>query len=169
MGSEEFQRQLAEMVKRDEERRRNEIIERHKQFFIEFATATFDKAAVYTTVVIAAGYAGFFTIWGWIKDYLLQWEMLTTALLIGFSLLAFVCWEIYVMWLLSRRGVKNAVLITTPNADFEQVAEQDKVGGHAEAQRLMHIWPIVFWLTTGPGILGGIILLLATGRHLVCG
>jgi hypothetical protein len=65
--------------------------------------------AAYTNLVIAAGYAAYFTLWSTLKGDLPNWLYATSGLLITLSLLIFIAWEIAKMiWsAIAFRNIEN--------------------------------------------------------------
>ncbi len=62
--------------------------------FIQSQEQVFQKLEAYSKTIITLGYAGLFAIWAFVKDYLSLRAALTTALLVGFSLMVYIAWEV---------------------------------------------------------------------------
>jgi hypothetical protein len=75
----------------------NELASGYRKGVVEIQSQLFDKAATYSNLIMVAGYAGVFTIWGNIKTQLTPATNLWIALLLGFSLCAFICYQIFKM------------------------------------------------------------------------
>ena len=95
--------------------------------------AIYDKALAYTHVIIIAGYAGFFGIWSFTKQYLSVGYVLWSALFMSFSIATFVLFEVYKMYvtgrdLLTRNQMVNKQLkdTTDPKAILTTLQEYDK-------------------------------------------
>ncbi|EJC6960356.1 hypothetical protein MX910_004386 [Vibrio vulnificus] len=61
---------------------------------IKILTASYDKMAAYTNLVVVAGYATFFGLWNLTKDILSPDQKLWSALLIAISASVFVIFEV---------------------------------------------------------------------------
>ena len=60
--------------------------DKRKEEIVKIMAALYDKAAAYTNLIIIAGYAAFFAVWGNVKAQLGKREMLYAALFITISL-----------------------------------------------------------------------------------
>jgi hypothetical protein len=69
----------------------NEFIQRQDQIF--------QKLEAYSKTIIVLGYAGLFALWGFVKDHLSHRAVVTTAALVGFSLIVYIASEIVEMQL----------------------------------------------------------------------
>src|SRR5688572_20847673 len=69
---------------------------------IKIITASYDKAAAYTNLIVVAGYAAFFGLWTLTKPYLPRELALWAALLMLLSAATFVVFEVYKMNVTSR-------------------------------------------------------------------
>ena len=122
----------------------------------EMQSAAFDRAAAYTNVIVLAGYAGLFTIWGFQTDQLSHASGTLIAILLGVSLLAFVLFEVYKMAHLVRLQMPVVNLIKQGHDDdpvswlqeFERLKSEQKV---ASLIAYFTIWivTLVITLTTG--------------------
>lgn len=147
-------------------RRQKEELEQRKQMLIEMISA-YDKGTTYTTLIFAAGYAGYFAIWDWVREYMTRVEMLTTALLIGISLAMFIFWQVYTMFFISKQHIALDEVINKQDLDSALItfnAEMTKL-----QIRYAKIWRVVFVLTTAPGIAGAVVLLCVIAKHLFSG
>lgn len=75
----------------------NDLASAYRKGVVEIQSQLFDKAATYSNLIMVAGYAGAFTVWGNIKSQLTAEANLWIALLLGFSLCAFVSYQIFKM------------------------------------------------------------------------
>jgi hypothetical protein len=55
--------------------------------FIQQQDQIFQKLEAYSKTIILLGYAGLFAVWGFVKDHLSHRAIVTTAALVGFSLI----------------------------------------------------------------------------------
>ncbi len=97
-----LQEALTKMAQQQQEKQQQEQAEKVQKFIIELNAKLFEKAQAYTNVIILAGYAGAFTVWSSTKQSLSAKANIVIAGLLAFSLLAFVCHEIYGMIQRSR-------------------------------------------------------------------
>ena len=93
-----------------------EVISAQKELVVH----TFNQAQAYTTVVIAGGYAGFFAIWAFTKDFLTKVTAFSAAALISVSLVSFVIWEVYCM-IHRSRSIFGIVKALEKPSDFSSL------------------------------------------------
>lgn len=133
-----------------------ELIEAQK----EILASTFSQAQAYTNLIIAAGYAGFFGIWSFVKDDLTRGTMFWSALLISLSLAAFIAFEIYGMYYRSVTliGIANAL----DDAErFESLILRHRAEEKERAIVFGRLWLGVLSFTVVTGFLALFILLSA--------
>lgn len=147
------------------EREEGERQARVKDFYLAMLGGLYDKASAYVALIIGLGYVGFFAIWGWVNPFLSRWEILTTASLLGFSLLVFIVWEIYAMFNISMQQRRLAKIILATPENFVAIEKEQKEAEATAAARLSMVWPVMFISSTLPGVLGGVILLIGCIRR----
>ena len=104
------------------EKARHETHEKRIEETTKLLSALYDRAAAYTNLIIVAGYAGFFAVWGSVKSDLSKSEMLASAFCLSFSLMVFVFWEILVMLYTSRTlGNLNKTLHSAENLCYFEI------------------------------------------------
>ncbi|EGQ7800831.1 hypothetical protein P6A00_004601 [Vibrio parahaemolyticus] len=81
---------------------------------IKILTASYDKMAAYTNLVVVAGYATFFGLWNLTKDILSPDQKLWSALLIAISASVFVIFEVTKNYFHSRNIMKLNKIVTDP-------------------------------------------------------
>jgi len=86
-------REIERTQREEQERKRKEAIDA----LIKINGAFHSFAMIYNNAIILAGYAVFFGIWAYTKQFLPAWAMQLTAVLMGLSAMAFVGFEIYKM------------------------------------------------------------------------
>lgn len=152
--------QQAELAQKKQQDDRVDVI-------VKIMSALYDKAAAYTNLIIVAGYIGFFTVWGNMKDTLSEGEMLLSAFCITFSLVFFVFWEVVKMIINSSvyRGLIE-VINAPPNQFEEKLQEQQKSEQRLQI-RLLRAWFVILILTVVPGVIGAGVLLWSFGRQLI--
>jgi hypothetical protein len=126
----------------------------------ELLSSTFGQAQTYTNVVLAAGYAGYFGVWSFVRNDLGRATMFASALLITISLGAFVLWEVIGMYM------RNSVLIRLASvvADEEQFAVRlaaYKKERQDQNIRLIPVWKVVLAITVLTAVVAYFILLSA--------
>jgi hypothetical protein len=127
--------------------------------FIQQQDQFFQKAEAYSKTIIALGYAGLFAVWSFVKDHLSHRAMVLTAALVGFSLIIYIAWEVYLM-------INRALLHDRFNKTLKaNPADQAKaIGDYLEQARNSGIrgaaiWKGVLVLTVLPGSAGAFVLL----------
>lgn len=127
--------------------------------FIQSQDQAFQKLEAYSKTIIVLGYAGLFAVWGFVKDHLSHHAVVATAMLVGFSLIVYIAWEVGGMvqrTLLHHRF--NQTIKTHPADPAKAITdylEQTRTG----QIRATYIWLVVLVLTVGPGFAGALILL----------
>jgi hypothetical protein len=129
----------------------NEFIQRQDQIF--------QKLEAYSSAIILLGYAGLFAVWGFVKDHLSHRAMVTTAALVGFSLIVYIAWEVVGMIQRSLLQLRfNRAVVARPAdqakaiSDFVEQARTAQVRGAGS-------WLVILVLTVVPGFAGALILL----------
>ncbi|MBV1903601.1 MAG: hypothetical protein KUG58_08205 [Marinosulfonomonas sp.] len=135
----------------------NQAIERLQESHLahfEFANSTknrLEQQKSYNAVVLAIGYAGFFALWAFLKDLLPDRATSLTAILVGFSLLVYVFWEIGI-------AASNTFDIIHSENDL----------GRSSANKVYwpeKLFPYVWVLTTASGLAGTVILFYNAIAH----
>lgn len=162
MDPHKLQQLVQQAGEREQERQATEIADAQ----LKVVTATFDKAAAYSNLMLLGGYAGFFGLWQLTKDYLSKSQALWSALLVLSSLAAFVIFEVVKM-VVTHKGVmaQAAVLRSEAGRKNPQVlienlnrlsAVQDR-----SSKRFMVFWAITVGFTVLTGFLGAGVLAYA--------
>ena len=128
--------------------------------FIQSQDQAFQKLEAYSKTIIVLGYAGLFALWGFVKDHLSHRAIVATAMLVGFSLIVYIAWEVGSMvqrTLLHKRF--NQTINARPADQAKAIT--DYLGQTRAAEiRGTSIWLVVLVLTVVPGFAGALILLL---------
>jgi FtsH-binding integral membrane protein len=90
---------------------------------VQLVSSLFDRAAAYTTLITAGGYAGAFSIWAFTSEHLSRTATALVALLLGLSLLIFVAYEIYKMIVGAAALLPMARLLNPPKPPDEFLRE----------------------------------------------
>ncbi len=85
---------------------------------VELNARIYEKAASHNNVMMLAGYAGIFAIWGFVKDFLSKGASLWVAILLGISLVLFVIFELISMYMRSRPALKFAKIPISNAEDY---------------------------------------------------
>lgn len=126
--------------------------------FIQAQEQTFQKLEAYSKTIITLGYAGLFAIWAFVKDHLSPRAMLTTAVLVGFSLLIYIAWEVA---LINRSRIQlrfNRAINDHPDDQAKAINEY-VARTRADLVRGAPIWMLIQILTVGPGFAGALLLI----------
>lgn len=149
------------------ERAQNEDFEKQVEALIKINASLFDKAAAYTNLVIVAGYAVFYTVWSKSEAYLPSTWFVAAALLVTFSALTFICFEVFKL-LINRETFKclDEVVKAAHNQISNKIEKYELRNAKLSA-RVMRAWIIVFPVTLTTGLCGAVILLVGFGRFLL--
>ena len=149
----EFMKHLQEEKLEEQKRVAKEIIDAH----IKILSASYDKAIAYTNIIIIAGYASFFAMWSFTKEFLSPREVLWSALIMSISIVTFVFFEVYKMYftswaLLSLANVTSDPGTTTdPNKLLAGMQEHDKQA-RERVVRFGRIWHRVLIVTVSSAL-----------------
>jgi hypothetical protein len=141
-----------------------EFIDKQKEVII----TTYEQAKNYTNIIIMGGYAGLFAVWSFTKNDLAQWQSIAVGLLAILSVLSFVLFEIYGIWLRSTQTInllKQLQEAEKLNKFSSEYGKQEQ----KRVERLMKVWPFSFYVTLGSGILAGGLLIWSFVTKLICG
>jgi hypothetical protein len=134
--------------------RNSDLLEAQK----ELLSAAYSQAQAYTSLILGAGYAGFFAAWGFTRDQLSAPQILWSALLVTLSLMSFVLFEVYKSFYVSRALLALGRTVQDP-AQFPQLLENWKAERRDADIRFGRIWAGSFWVTLPSGLGGGLILI----------
>jgi hypothetical protein len=162
---------LGDLLRRaaEEDQRRN--ADRIAEAQQKLLTTSFDKAAVYTTVIIFGGYAGFFALWQLTKDYLSKDQALWSALLILVSMLAFILFEVFKMIVVTRAVFSKANVLRNPANRHNplvllRVLDEMEQAQSAKLGPFLVVWSITVMLAAGGALAGAGVLGYAFVRGL---
>ncbi len=124
----------------------------------------FRQAQSYSNVVIGIGYAGFFALWSMVRPDISVQAHAAAALLVGFSLVVFVAWEVYQMTTMALTSKRIEARMQSDEGFM--AAEVDAIGNRLHA-RLAKCWPVVLTFTVFPAGIGASLLLYGIANKLV--
>ena len=126
----------------------------------ELLAHAYGHAQAYTTVVLLAGYAGFFAIWSFLKQDLSKGQVFSSGLLIALSLSAYIIWEVYQAFHRSRAlmGLNKALLDIQ---NFDKLLAEYKAIEQNRVITLGWVWVFVFGFTLLTGFSAVSILMYA--------
>lgn len=82
---------------------------------IKIMAASYDKAMAYTRVIIIGGYASYFAMWSFTKEYLSDQQVLWSALTMTLSVVTFVLFEVYGMYVRGRQFLSWHKTLISPD------------------------------------------------------
>jgi hypothetical protein len=134
---------------------------------IDFQKTMYDKATTYTKVIMGLGYGCFFAAWSGTKAYLSPKLLVGSALLVTFSLVLFVLYEICETMITSYLSVDFANTLSKPgtNVSAALLAHKDKMS--RLTRPLVSFWKVTFPLSALTGLAGAGILIYAFVASLV--
>jgi hypothetical protein len=127
--------------------------------FIQSQDQAFQKLEAYSKTIITLGYAGLFAIWAFVKDHLSHRAVLTTALLVGSSLIVYIAWEVMQMINLTTLQLRFNRAINDQPADQAKAISDYLAQTRAEAARGARSWRVILILTVVPGFVGSGLLI----------
>jgi hypothetical protein len=127
--------------------------------FIQQQDQSFQKLEAYSKTIIVLGYAGLFAVWGFVKDHLSHRAIVTTAVLVGFSLVIYIASEISGMVQRSLVHVRfNKAVIERPGDQAKAINDFLEQARTAQ-MRAARSWWVILLLTVVPGFAGALLLL----------
>lgn len=146
------------------EQMNKEIIEAHERL----VTSSFDKAQAYSQVIFSIGYVGIFAASGFTKEYLTREEILWSALLACISIVFFVLFEVFKMFISSRTILQLRNAIRNPEL-FQQKLKQYEDRNKIWEFRYTIAWYVCWPISASTGIGAAAILMWAFVVHLLEG
>jgi hypothetical protein len=124
--------------------------EEHQRFvrekLIQLLTETYSHASAYDNVIIVAGFAGFFALWGGTAEDIQRFPRLVTVVLMAAALLLYVTWHMLQMLTRQRFEHKRSEafsLVEDAAAFNARVVDIDREQGVA-FQKIYRLWPFIF-------------------------
>jgi len=111
-------------------------------FYIKLVSGHYEKAAAYTNIVIGAGYAAAFAIWGFVKQELTQTESIAAATLLLLSLLLFIINEVVNMISNARSMQRFSNVINLDPSQFDAEVINVTRQNQLEQIRLKRFWQL---------------------------
>jgi hypothetical protein len=162
MTSESQQEKINELLLTDYDRRQKEAAiksyDQRVEATIKMLTASYDKAAAYTNLMIVAGYAGGFAVWNSVKSILSHRSIAAVGLLLSFSLLSFVLWEVTGMVNNTKNLSAFNESLHGPFAQFEKSLQDAQAQADRRSLSHQRFWPVALWATLLPAFMAGLIL-----------
>ena len=134
--------------------------EQSQRELIELNARNFDKAAAYSNLILLAGYAGAFAIWGNTKNDISRADNIWIAGTLGISIIAFIAHEVYQMAVRGTQFVAMSEFLFSdnePDAFFARLAELRRKE-HAQTVRSVKGWTIQFAIALATAIIAAAIL-----------
>ncbi|PTR10194.1 hypothetical protein C8R32_102284 [Nitrosospira sp. Nsp5] len=153
-NSEQLLKELHERsIKEDHEKRISTII--------TMMASLYDKSAAYTNIIMAVGYAGFFTVWSNMKVYMSAFDMRISSLCMLTSVVVFVMWEVTKMIYSARELHLLQDVLNAPAENFSSllIAKQHQI--NVSHVCLMKAWPIMLFFTIFPALTATSILIFS--------
>lgn len=139
------------------QRQQQAAAEKMVETLVKILSSSYDKAIAYNNVVIVAGYATFFALWGATKPALTQWVSITSALLMVSSATVFVLFELFKMVQSSRTFLRLHSIAGDDNARKDPEVFQSKVKAFEASQRMdslsfLRVWVVVLGFTVSTAV-----------------
>jgi hypothetical protein len=118
----------------------------------------YEKAQAYSNAMMLAGYAGIFALWTFAKGVLTTKTTNAVIVLIGFSLILYVSWEIVGMLQRAAGAAKFLALIEKAPTDFVQLLAKQEAEERRLSKHYILAWRIVVIPTIIAGYAGALLL-----------
>jgi hypothetical protein len=161
MNMEEAIKKISEQQQRialeTHQRQQQAAAEKMVETLVKILSSSYDKAIAYNNVVIVAGYATFFALWGATKPALTHWISITSALLMVSSATVFVLFELFKMVQSSRTFLRLQSIASDDNARKDPEVFQSKVKEFEASQRtdslrFLRVWVAVLGFTVSTAV-----------------
>lgn len=159
---------VVEQAQQDQmEKQKNEQIE----LLIRVQAAGFEKAIAYANVIILAGYAGAFALLSITQKFVPYKLLITSVILLAFSLVIFCGWEVGKMIFYAHHNRKIIPLLNKklPPASFFKAIEDLQREENLSNIQMGRWWYLVLVLTVIPGFSAGGLLLYSYVLYLANG
>ena len=132
----------------------------------EILAYIYEKATIYTNLVMIGGYAGVFAVWQLTKEYLSKGEVMLVALLVSSSILLFAGFEVYKMisHAIFFRRLNKIIMSSIPEPERP---EAWKIASNDFSQQESRIWLFFLIPTVLTGFGGGFALIWIFIRNIV--
>lgn len=131
----------------------------------EFFTHAFSRSISYTQIIMAAGYAAFFTVWTSVKTDLTKTFIYSSGLLVTLSVLLFIMAEVHKMLSTGRHYRKiYKEIFSNPTPDL---IEKIQKAEQTHENRMHKVWYCIFFPTLITGLSGGMILIVGFAQGLL--
>lgn len=149
--------QQKQMTQDAHRRQQQAAAEKMIETLVKILSSSYDKAIAYNNVVIVAGYATFFAIWGATKPALTHWISITSALLMVSSATVFVLFELFKMVQSSQTLMQLQSIAADENARKDPEVFQSKVKAFETLQRsaslhFVRVWVAVLGITVSTAV-----------------
>jgi len=152
-----------EIEAKERKSRAEEVIEAQTRIY----GSLYDKAAMYTNLVTALGYAGLFGLWSLTKEFLNKQDALVSAILLMLSIVSFVSFEVFKTAIVAHATRKRVNALFGGNDgqshDLDAfVAKLQKVEleNHRHELQMVKVWWIAWVIAVLSG-LGAVVVLMA--------
>lgn len=140
------------------QRQQKAAAEKMVETLVKILSSSYDKAIAYNNIVIVAGYATFFAIWGATKPALTHWIAITSALLMVCSATVFVLFELFKMVQSSRTFLRLQSIASDDNARKDPEVFQSKIKAFEASQRtdslrFLRVWVAVLGVTVSTAVI----------------
>lgn len=132
----------------------------------EITAHSFSQAKAYTNVVLAAGYAGLFALWSTFAKEFSDSVKLISGLLIAFSLVLFLAWELFGM-IARHRMLVGMTRVLSGAENFEGLLENQQARERNTQIAALRVWPFFLWPTVLSGFGAFFLLLWSFSMRLV--
>jgi hypothetical protein len=149
--------QQQRMAQDAHQRQQQAAAEKMTETLVKIISSSYDKAIAYNNVVIIAGYATFFAIWGATKPALTHWISIASALLMVLSATVFVLFELFKMVQSSRTLMQLQAIAVDENARKDPEVFQSKMNTFETLQRsaslrFVRVWVAVLVITVSTAV-----------------
>lgn len=133
---------------------------------VQLLSTQYEKSALYSNLIIGAGYVGFFSAWSNVQYDLTNFERTSSMLCITISLIFFVFWEIGKMIATSIFNRYQSKILESSSQEFDSKLKKMALNEKLFNIISMKLWPVNLLLTIIPALFGAGVLVCGLIRNL---
>lgn len=156
----DIQKSIQEIAELHEMQRQEKFKKDMVDFYTSIIAKSYEKASAYSKLIIMGGYAIYFTFWANVKNEVNSIWANRSAVLLIFSVLFFILWEIGTMICSSLVFRRISALSKVPPDKFEDEMKKVTKEGELFEVRYARFWIFQLIITIIPALIGVIILIM---------
>ena len=132
--------------------------EKQMEIYAKAGAQIYEKAQAYTNAILLAGYAGVFALLTFAKSLISQTTSGIVVLLVGFSLLVFISWEVVLMVVRAKAAARFEKEITAKPSEVFALQQRHAQEQIRSSAKLHSAWRYILIPTVGAAYAGALLL-----------